>query len=153
MRRTGLARETPAVMSGGVEAVVDVPFQVRYAETDQMGYVYYAAYLVWFEVARTAYCKARGFSYADMERQTGTFLPVVETHCRYRRPLHYDDQFVVRTRVTAWHRRGISFGYEVRSLDGEILYAEGSTRHVFVDSSGRPKLLPDYYRQFFESES
>ncbi len=78
---------------------VDVPLQVRYSETDQMGRAYYGEYFVWFEVARTTYCKARGFSYADLERETQTFLPVVEANCRYLRPLAYDDEFVVRTRV------------------------------------------------------
>jgi acyl-CoA thioester hydrolase len=118
-----------------------------------MGYAYYANYLVWFEVARTSYCRARGFSYADLERETGTFIPVVEAHCRYRRPLRYDDQFIVRTRVTAWQRRGLSFGYEVLSLDGSVLHAEGSTRHVFVDAGGRPKHLPQAYRRYFEPET
>lgn len=142
----------PSEMPDGGGIFLDVPLQVRYAETDQMGYAYYAGYLVWFEVARTEYCKARGFRYADLERETGTFLPVVEAQCRYRRPLRYDDPFVVRTRVSSWQRRGISFSYEVRSPDGDTLYAEGSTRHVFVDSTGRPKLLPDSYRKFFDRD-
>lgn len=129
---------------------VAVPLTVRYAETDQMGHAYYAGYLVWFEVARTEYCKARGFRYADMERETETFLPVVEAHCSYRRPLRYDDSFVVLTRVEALQRRAITFHYEVRSPDRNVLYAEGYTRHIFVGKGGRPKPIPESYRKFLQ---
>jgi acyl-CoA thioester hydrolase len=64
--------------------VAESRLRVRYAETDQMGYAYYANYFVWFEVGRTDFCRARGFTYADLERETGTFLPVIEADCRYR---------------------------------------------------------------------
>lgn len=129
---------------------VDVPLCVRYAETDQMGRAYYANYFVWFEVARTSYCKAQGFSYAELERQTGTFLPVVETVCRYHRSLSYDDEFVVRTRVTEFRSRAMTFDYQV--LDGEgRLVAKGFTRHLFTGEDGRPKVFPREYRSYFVS--
>jgi acyl-CoA thioester hydrolase len=129
---------------------VDVPLLVRYAETDQMGRAYYANYLVWFEVARTEFCKARGFRYSDLESETGTFLPVVETSCRYVRPLHYDESFIVRTRVTLFRSRAIRFGYEVLSPDGRQLFAEGMTHHIFVDREGKAKRFPAEYVRFFE---
>ena len=131
---------------------VDVPLCVRYAETDQMGRAYYANYFVWFEVARTTYCKARGFSYAELERRTGTFLPVVETVCRYHRSLSYDDEFIVRTRVTEFRSRAMTFDYQV--LDGEgRLVATGFTRHLFTGEDGRPKVFPPEYRSYFASEA
>jgi acyl-CoA thioester hydrolase len=131
---------------------VDVPLCVRYAETDQMGRAYYANYFVWFEVGRTSYCKARGFSYAELERQTGTFLPVVETVCRYHRSLGYDDQFIVRTSVTEFRSRAMTFEYQV--LDGEgRLVASGSTRHLFTAANGRPKAFPREYRSYLASET
>lgn len=128
---------------------VDVPLQVRYSETDQMGRAYYGEYFVWFEVARTTYCKARGFSYADLERETSTFLPVVETSCRYLRPLAYDDEFVVRTRVVELRSRSMTFSYEVRGGAGEQI-AIGQSRHVFTGPEGRPRKLPEAYRRFFK---
>ncbi len=138
-------------MSSG-SGCVAVPLTVRYAETDQMGHAYYAGYLVWFEVARTEYCKARGFRYADMEKDTDTYLPVVEAHCSYRRPLRYDDSFVVLTRVSALQRRAITFDYEVRSPDRRVLYAAGYTRHIFVGKDGRPKPFPESYRKFLRPD-
>ena len=65
--------------------------RVYFSDTDQMGVVYYANYLVWFEVARTQHCKERGFSYADMERKSDSLLIVTDATCRYRAPARYDD--------------------------------------------------------------
>ncbi len=131
---------------------VDVPLQVRYSETDQMGRAYYGEYFVWFEVARTSYCKARGFSYADLERQTQTFLPVVEANCRYLCPLAYDDEFVVRTRVVELRSRSMTFSYEVLGKAGQRI-AVGLSRHVFTGADGRPKKLPDAYRRYFRVDA
>jgi len=127
---------------------VDVPLQVRYSETDQMGRAYYAEYLVWFEVARTSYCKQKGFSYADLEARTGTFLPVIEAHCRYLRGLQYDDSFNVRTRVSEFRSRAMTFTYEVIGGTGELI-AEGYTRHVFTGRDGALKRFPRDYEKYF----
>src|SRR5215472_8727860 len=70
--------------------------RVRYADTDQMGVVYYANYLVWFEVARTDLLRTLGWTYREME-DTGVFLPVIEAHCEYRRPARYDDEVTIQT--------------------------------------------------------
>ncbi len=131
---------------------VDVPLCVRYAETDQMGRAYYANYFVWFEVGRTSFCKARGFSYAELERRTGTFLPVVETVCRYHRSLSYDDEFIVRTRVTEFRSRAMTFDYQVLDAEGRLV-ATGFTRHLFTGENGRPKVFPLEYRSYFASEA
>src|SRR6266498_2226338 len=79
--------------------------KVRYAETDQMGVAYYANYFVWFEVGRSQYCNDCGFSYRDMELETGLFLIVAEARCRYKTPARYEDELIIRTRVTESTRR------------------------------------------------
>jgi acyl-CoA thioester hydrolase len=127
----------------------DTIVRVRYAETDQMGYVYYANYYIYFEVGRVEYMRQQGVDYKQMEIQDDSFIVVAESHCRYRRPARYDDSLRIRTRVTDFKRRTIRFSYEVlREGDGELL-ATGDTTHVVCDSHGRPKALPDKYRHFF----
>ena len=101
--------------------------RVRYAETDKMGIVYYANYLVWFEIGRTDYCRARGFSYRDMEESEDAFLVVAEAYCRYKAPAYYDDELIVRTHITELRKRSLRFGYEiVRAASGQVV-AEGET--------------------------
>ncbi|HLH09766.1 MAG TPA: thioesterase family protein, partial [Terriglobales bacterium] len=87
--------------------------RVRYAETDQMGVVYYANYLVWFEVGRTEFCRQHGFEYRDMEREDGLCIIVAEAQCRYKAPARYDDEILIKTRLTAVRRRVLVFGYEI----------------------------------------
>jgi acyl-CoA thioester hydrolase len=114
--------------------------RVRYAETDAMGVAHHAAFLVWFEEARTGLCRAAGIVYRELEAR-GLMLPVVEILCRYRRPLRYDDEVVIQTTVMSLTRRNIRFRYQVRS-EG-LLYAEGQTYHVVIDSTTRrPTTFP-----------
>jgi acyl-CoA thioester hydrolase len=120
--------------------VVDTDLRVRYSETDQMGTVYHAQYLVWFEIGRTEWCRAAGLPYAEMER-SGLFIPVTRVECAYRRRTRYDDPVRIFTRMTALASRGCSFGYEARGLGGELL-ADGTTRHVFTDPGGQPRSGP-----------
>jgi acyl-CoA thioester hydrolase len=128
-----------------VETVVNV----RYAETDQMGIVYYANYLVWFEVGRVAWCKAKGFRYADMESQDQHYLIVAEASCRYKAPARFEDDIVVRTALARASDRVIRYRYEIRRRsDGELL-ATGETAHVVTDLDHRPARLPDRYREYF----
>src|SRR5713226_2898811 len=89
-------------------------FRVRYSETDQMGVVYYANYLIWMELGRVEYCRAVGIRYKDMETNDGILLAVVDAHCRYLQPARYDDEIAVITRVTRANRRMIEFGYQIR---------------------------------------
>ena len=125
--------------------------RVRYSETDKMGVVYHANYLVWFEIGRTEFCRARGFSYRDMEENDDAFLVVVESYCRYKAPAHYDEELLVRTHITELRRRSLRFGYEVvRASDGQII-AEGETGHVVTDSAGRVRSFPEGYNQLLSS--
>jgi acyl-CoA thioester hydrolase len=119
--------------------------RIRYAETDQMGVVYYANYLVWFEVARTELCQRRGFSYADMERKSDSLLIVTEATCRYRAPARYDDMIRLRCWVKSLRSRSVVFAYEVYHDASDQLLAEGETKHVVMDSQGRLKKFPPEY--------
>ena len=115
--------------------------RVRYAETDQMGVVYYANYLVWFEVGRTEWLRQAGWSYREMEAE-GFGLPVIEAHCGYRQSARYDDELDIRARGTLLSPVRVRFDYEVvRTPDGAVL-AEGHTVHACLDPEGRPRRLP-----------
>ena len=107
-------------------------FRVRYAETDQMGMVYYANYFVWMEIARTDFCRDCGFSYAELEREEHAFLPVARADCRYSAPARYDDEIVVHTEITRINRRVIEFSYRIRTP--KTLLAEGRTLHIVTSS-------------------
>jgi acyl-CoA thioester hydrolase len=122
--------------------------RVRYAETDQMGVVYYANYLVWMEVGRVEYCKARGFRYKDMELEDGVLLVVIEAQCRYLFPARFDEDVTIETRIAEANSRIVHFGYEMRLADGRKL-ATGSTRHIFCNREMKPVRLPEKYRALF----
>ena len=128
-------------------SVIDTTIRVRYAETDQMGVVYYANYFVWMELGRVAYCRALGFTYRDMESEDGVLLAVIDAQCRYRRPARYDDEVTVRTTVRTASRRGVEFAYEMFVGDEPI--ASGFTRHMFLGRDFRPVSLPAKYRELF----
>jgi acyl-CoA thioester hydrolase len=119
--------------------------RVRYAETDRMGVVYYANYLVWFEVGRTDWLRQTGESYRDMERTHGVTLPVIEAHCEYRQPARYDDELEIRTRATLLSPVRIRFDYEV--VRGDDVLAAGHTVHAALDTEGKPRRLPTHVRQ------
>jgi acyl-CoA thioester hydrolase len=114
---------------------VRTDLRVRYSETDQMGIVYHAHYLVWFEIGRTEWCRAAGLPYADMER-AGLFIPVTRVEGTFRRSSSYDDPIAIFTRMEDLSSRGCTFAYEIRNPEGDLL-ADGSTRHVFTDVDGR----------------
>jgi acyl-CoA thioester hydrolase len=125
--------------------------RVRYAETDQMGLVYYGNYFTWFEVGRVELCRQLGFEYKQMEIEDDSFIVVAEASCRYKRPARFDDQITIRTRVTESQRRTVRFGYEIlNAVSGELI-ATGETVHVICDHTGKPKSLPDKYRKYFPS--
>jgi acyl-CoA thioester hydrolase len=128
---------------------VETPVSVRYAETDQMGIVYYANYLVWFEVGRVAWCKAKGFHYAEMEAKENRLMVVAEAGCRYKSPAHFGEEIVVRTSLAKATDRVIRYRYEIRAKNNEQLLATGGTAHVVTDPEFRPARLPDSYRKYF----
>lgn len=124
-------------------------FRVRYAETDQMGIVYHANFFVWFEVGRTDFCRSRGLTYREMETQDELYIIVAEAKCRYKAPARYDDDILVRTRLRSIRRRVLVFGYEVYRVRDQEMLAEGETVHVITDRAGRPRALPEKYRELF----
>ena len=123
--------------------------RVRYAETDQMGVVYYSNYLVWMEVGRVELCKACGFNYRDMEREDGILLAVAEANCRYAAPARFDDEVIVRTWIGQAGSRMVRFEYEMRLVENGRKLATGFTRHVFLTRDLRPAKLPAKYFPMF----
>jgi acyl-CoA thioester hydrolase len=129
---------------------VDTVVDVRYAETDQMGVVYYANYLVWFEVGRVAWCRAHGFHYRDLEAQHGRMMVVAEASCRYKAPARYEDDILIRTAVGSATDKVIRFLYEVRNQRTGQLLASGESTHVVTDRDLRPARLPAPIRKLFQ---
>jgi acyl-CoA thioester hydrolase len=128
----------------------DAVVRVRYAETDQMGVVYHANYLIWFEVGRVELMRAAGLEYKRMEIEDDCHIVVADAHCRYHQPALYDEVLRIRTRIAESRNRLVKFSYEViRDADGKVL-ANGETTHVICGSNGRPKLLPEKYRKVFD---
>jgi acyl-CoA thioester hydrolase len=126
-------------------ASVDV--EVRYFETDQMGHVHHANFIVWFELARTRLCGLSGVPYSQME-EMGYLLVVTGVELRYRQPAHYGQTVVVTTWIERLGSRLARFAYEVRR--GEDLLATGATEHVWVErESRRPCRIPDPLRAPF----
>jgi acyl-CoA thioester hydrolase len=119
---------------------VETTLRVRYAETDQMGVVYYANYLIWFEVARGAFCRARGIDYSQMERD-GYGLPLLEAQCRYLQPARYDEEITLRVRVVELRRSLLRMAYQIKR--GDTLLAEGETLQMLIDlPTGKPRRFP-----------
>jgi acyl-CoA thioester hydrolase len=116
--------------------------RVDYSETDQMGVVYHARYLVWFDVARTEYLRSAGLSYRELESR-GFRLVVSDLQARYRRPARYDDPIRVRIWVRSRESRRVIFGYAVEHEETGELLVTGSTAMVVLDSAFRPTRLPD----------
>lgn len=124
----------------------ETQIRVRYAETDKMGIVHHSNYLIWFEAGRSEFCRARGFSYKDMEEKDNALMVVAESYCRYKSPAHYEDVLIIRTKVGEIRSRTMRFMYEVlRPADDEIL-AEGETLHVVTDGDKRVRSLPEAYK-------
>lgn len=124
--------------------------RVRYADTDQMGVVYYANYFVWFEVARTDLLREAGWSYKEMEA-AGFSLPVITAHCTYRQSARYDDVIDIQASGALLSPVRVRFEYRViRAADGTVL-ADGHTEHATLDAAGRPRRLPARARQIFDA--
>jgi acyl-CoA thioester hydrolase len=124
-------------------------FRVRYAETDQMGVVYYANYLIWMELGRAEYCRSEGIRYRDMEEDDGVLLAVVDAHCRYLFPARYDEEIAVQTWIVQANRRMVEFAYAIREAPSGRPLASGETRHMFLGAGMRPVKLPEKYLSLF----
>jgi acyl-CoA thioester hydrolase len=127
----------------------ETSFRVRYAETDQMGVVYYANYLIWMELGRVEYCRAAGIVYRDMEVDDGVLLAVVDAHCRYLYPARYDEEIAVKTWVSKANLRMVEFQYEIRNAQSGRALASGDTKHMFLGPDMRPLKLPEKYLPLF----
>ncbi len=130
----------------------ETEINVRYAETDQMGVVYHSNYLVWFEIGRTDICKAKGFSYREMEVQDEALMVVAEIYCRYKSPAFYDDKLIVRTKVEEVRSRTVRFIYEIFRPADQVLLVEGESMHIFTDKQKRVRTLPNKYKQLLMLE-
>jgi acyl-CoA thioester hydrolase len=129
----------------GTSHTVDV--EVRYAETDQMGVVHHANYLVWFELARTGLCALSGYDYPSIEK-AGYLILVTEAELRYHRGARYGDRVQVEVWLDLLESRGLRFRYEVRR-NGEKL-ATGRTHHLWVEAeTGRACRVPSPWREAF----
>jgi acyl-CoA thioester hydrolase len=117
--------------------------RVRYAETDRMGLLHHAHYLVYFEQARTELLRSFGLTYRDLEDK-GYLLVLTKVEVRYKRPAHYDDVLTIRTTVERTTAVRIDHRYEV--LRDGLLLAEGATTLACVDRDGRPQALPEGLR-------
>jgi acyl-CoA thioester hydrolase len=131
--------------------ICETRVRVRYAETDQMGVVYHANHFIWFEVGRVELFRQLGFSYKQMEREDGCFIAVAEAQCRYKAPVHYDDEVVVRTFVKHVREKVIRFGYELYRADNAGLLAEGETTHIVADREMKPRAMPGKYLEAFRA--
>ena len=123
--------------------------RVRYAETDQMGIVYYANYLVWFELGRVELLRSLGLAYSQLEKEHECILPVIEATCRYKSPARYDDEILIQTWPSLLRNSVLKFSYRILRKGSEshepVLLAEGETVHVVCDDQLNKKPLPEHY--------
>jgi len=133
------ATDPPATATA--PTAIDLEERVRYSETDGMGIAHHRNYFVWFELGRTELCRSRGVTYREIE-DLGFFIVVVEAACHYKKPLRYDDRFIVRTTLREAGLKKFVFAYEVlRSGDRKVV-ATGETVHLVVNKDGRVSPLP-----------
>jgi len=141
----------PAMTIDAARVINESRIRVRYAETDQMGVVYHANHFIWFEVGRVELLRQLGFSYKQMEREDNCFIAVIDARCRYKAPVHYDDEVVVRTYLKNIRQKVIHFGYQLeRAQTGELL-AEGETMHIVANAEMKPRALPAKYLKVFRA--
>lgn len=129
--------------------ITDTTFRVRYAETDQMGIVHHASYVVWLEEGRSHWLRAHGASYADFERD-GLLLEVTELVVRYRQAARYDQLVTVRCWVESVKSRQVTFGYQVVSAESGAVFVTGHTQHICVNRQGQIAAIPDRWRSLLQ---
>ena len=127
--------------------------RVRYAETDQMGVVYHANYLIWFEVGRVDYIRDMGLDYRAMEQEQNGMIAVIEASARYKAPARYDDEIIVRTSLAGARGPVVRFRYSVvraaSEKADELLLCEGETTHIVVDRNMKKREMPEKYAKLF----
>jgi acyl-CoA thioester hydrolase len=127
----------------------ETEIRVRYAETDQMGIVHHSNYPIWFEAGRSEFCRARGFSYKEMETEGNALMIVAEVYCRFKSPAFYEDILTVRTQVGEIRSRSLRFIYQVYRASDSMILCEGETLHVVTDRDKKVRTLPEDYRARF----
>jgi acyl-CoA thioester hydrolase len=135
----------------GHEIVGEARVRVRYAETDQMGVVYHANYLVWFEVGRVELMRQRGLDYKRLEIEEGCWIAVAEASARYKAPARYDDELIVETRVLSVRGPIIRFGYKIVRADDRHLLCEGETVHVVIGPDMKRRRIPKKYAELLSA--
>lgn len=119
--------------------------RVRYAETDQMGVVYYANFFIWMELGRVELLRQLGFDYKQMEIEDDCHIPVVEATCRYKSPARYDDELIIQTDGSLARGYILKFSYRILRAADRHLLAEGETTHVVTDRTMKKRILPEKY--------
>jgi acyl-CoA thioester hydrolase len=128
-------------------AIGEARVRVRYAETDQMGVVYHANYLVWFEVGRVELMRQRGLNYKRLELEEGCWIAVVEATVRYKAPARYDDELIIETVVRSVRGPIIRFGYRILRAEDKLLLCEGETVHVVLGTDMKRRSIPKKYAE------
>ncbi len=127
----------------------ETQIRVRYAETDQMGYVYYGHYAMYYEVARVEAMRQMGFSYRKLE-EMGIMMPVLDSNIKYLKPAHYDELLTIKVIIPVMPTAKMNFTYEITNEKGELIN-QGETTLAFINmENGRPMRLPDVMKKLFE---
>ncbi len=134
--------------SGGDGEFVEIPIRVRYADTDQMGIVYYGNYPAFFEVGRSEYMRQKGYPYRSVE-EMGYYFVVVGLEAKYYGNATYDDVVIVKTRVSEVKSRGITFHYVI-THEGNLV-VEGSTKHICINGDKKPVIIPQEIIEIFRN--
>lgn len=130
--------------------IAETKFHVRYAETDAMGIVHHASYIVYFEEGRSAYLREQGTSYASFER-SGFYLAVTDVQVRYIKAARYDDLLAVRCWVDSARSRALDFAYEIVNTTTQELLVKGATKHICLDHSGAIARIPEAWMTWVRS--
>lgn len=137
------------------QGYAEARIRVRYAETDQMGVVYHANYLIWFEVGRVEFIRQLGMDYKSMEQEDGAMIAVAEATARYKAPARYDDELIVRTSLAGVRGSIVRFRYVVaraaNALEDEVVLCEGETVHFVVGRDMKRREMPALYAERFAS--
>jgi acyl-CoA thioester hydrolase len=120
---------------------IEIEERVRYSETDQMGVAHNKNYFEWFEIGRTEFCRQKGISYKDIEAR-GYYFVVVEAFCKYRKPLRYDDVFVIRVSLREITPKKVVFDYELLTREERKLIASGYTVHIVTNAKAEVAAMP-----------
>ena len=128
-------------LNQGKRSFVEIEEIVRYSETDQMGVVHNKNYFEWFEIGRTEYCRQKNIPYKNIEAQ-GYYLVVVEAFCKYKKPLRYDEKFIIRVFLEKITPKKVIFAYELVTKEEKKLIASGYTIHIVTNSKAEVCTLP-----------